>query len=55
MAIDSYFRFDDDDDDDKVHVFSQPSQEKWVSWIHTAPYIAGKIIEIIKKGKPGQM
>ena len=31
--------------EEKVHVFSQSSKDKWVSWIRTASYIAWKIIE----------
>ena len=43
MANDSYSRFDED----KVHTFVQLSQEKLVRRIHTAPYIAWNVIEII--------
>ena len=31
----------------KVQLFSQTSKEKWVSWKHTAPYIASNAIAII--------
>ena len=45
MINDSYFRFDDDN---KIkYTFSRSSQENWVSWKHTAPYIESKIIERI--------
>ena len=45
MVNDSYFRFDDGN---KIkYTFSQSSQEKWVSWSHTAPYIVQKMIERI--------
>ena len=45
MVNDSYFRFDDDN---KIkYIFSQSSQENWVSWRQTAPYIEYKIIERI--------
>ena len=45
MVNDSYFRFDDDDK--MKYTFSLSSQENWVSWRHTAPYIEKKITERI--------
>ena len=42
MVNDSYFRFDDDNK--TKYTFSQSSQENWVSWRPTAPYIEWKII-----------
>ena len=46
MVNDSYFRFDDDDNKIK-YTFSRSSEQIWVSWRHTAPYIEYKIIERI--------
>ena len=46
MVNDSYFWFDDDDDKMK-YTFLQSSQEKWVSWKHTAHILQKKINERI--------
>ena len=43
MANESYFRFDDDND--IKYTYSHNHQQKCVSCKHTAPYIAGTMME----------